>query len=409
MQRLGWIVRIITMLVLATLVTSAAYMAGFAAGTVYAPPKAAVITIQQEETPTEEEAKGFSVFWEAWHILENSYYGELPSFQKMVYAAIRGVLSALDDPHTSFLDPKQAALARENLSGSFEGIGAVVDMRDGRLVIVEVLKGQPAEKAGLKSGDIILKVDDTPIENMTLMEAVSLIRGPKGTPVRLTILREGEAEPFEVTIIRQRIEIPVVEYKIVDEDIAYLKLMEFSSPAAQRTREALKVLLSEHPRGLILDLRDNPGGLLDVAVEVGSQFVGEGPILIERFRGGQERVYEARKGGLATDPDLPLVVLVNSKSASASEIVAGAIQDSGRGILIGEKTYGKGSVQQPYTLSDGSELRVTVARWFTPKGRAIHQEGLEPDIEVKMTEEDIEAGRDPQLDKAIEYINSLTR
>jgi len=399
-----WLLRVSIAITISILVVGASFLAGYGVGMRTAPSSVIAVQAPLQGTPSPGEKERFSIFWEAWHILEKEYYGELPTFQEMVYAAIKGVLNTLDDPHTSFLDPKQAAIARENISGSFEGIGAVVDMRDGKLVIVEVMEGQPAEKAGLKSGDIILKVDDTPIENMTILEAVSLIRGPRGTPVKLTILRQGLKEPFEVTIIRQRIELPVVKYKMLEGDIAYIKLRDFSGLAPQKLRKALKELLAQHPRGIILDLRNNPGGLLSAAIEVASQFVGEGPVVIERFKDGTERIYEAEPGGLATAPSLPLVILVNGKSASASEIVAGAIQDAGRGVLIGEKTFGKGSVQQPFTLSDGSELRVTVARWFTPNGRAIHQEGLEPDIVVKMTEEDIEAGRDPQLEKAIEYL-----
>ncbi|MCS7285519.1 MAG: S41 family peptidase [Anaerolineae bacterium] len=347
----------------------------------------------------------FSVFWEAWEILEKEFYGEVPSPQERMYSAIKGVILSLGDPYTSFLDPKHASLAREDIKGTFEGIGAIVDMREGRLVIVEVIEGQPAEKAGLKSGDIILKVDDKPIENMSLLEAVLLIRGPKGTPVKLTVHREGLEEPFEVTIIRQRIEIPTLSYKMLEGGIAYIKLREFNEIAPRKLKEALKELMPKNPRGIILDLRGNPGGLLSAAVEVASQFVDQSPILIERLKSGEQKLFKPVRGGLATDPRIPMVVLINGASASASEIVAGAIRDHKRGILIGEKTLGKGSVQQPFTLKDGSELRVTIARWFTPSGQAIHGEGLIPDIEVKAGEE----GQDPQLEKAVEYLLTLRR
>ena len=397
--------RISAMAILGALLALASFFVGMGIGVrqVLAPTSIPVAT--PTSVPTPETGVDFSVFWEAWGILEREFYGEIPPAEERMYSAIKGVISSLGDPYTSFLDPKQASVARQDITGSFEGIGAIVDMKEGRLVIVEVIEGQPAEKAGLKSGDIILKVDDKPIENMTLLEAVLLIRGPKGTPVKLTVYREGLEEPFEVTIIRQRIEIPTLSYKMLDEKIAYIKLREFNEIAPKKLREALGELIPQKPVGIILDLRGNPGGLLSVAVEVASQFVDKSPILIERTKSGEEKLFKAMPGGLATDPRIPLVVLVNGASASASEIVAGAIRDHGRGILLGEKTLGKGSVQQPFTLKDGSELRVTTARWFTPSGIAIHGKGLTPDIEVKAGE----GGKDVQLEKAVEYILGLRR
>jgi len=356
--------------------------------------------------PASSEEGAFRVFWEAWHILEHDFYGDLPDAQEMTYSAIRGVVDGLDDKYTAFLEPRIASIIREDMSGAFDGIGAVVNMnKDGKLEIVQTLEGKPAARAGLRPGDIVLAVDDTVIEKMTVFDAVALIRGPAGSIARLTIKRQGLEESFVVEIVRQRIEIPIVESRMLDDDIAYLKLFEFSAEATSKLRTDLQSLLAEEPRGLIFDLRNNPGGLLDVAIEVGSQFVGEGSILVEKLKDGQDRDYPARRGGLATD--IPLVVLVNGGTASASEIVAGAIQDTSRGILIGEKTFGKGSVQVSHNLSDSSELRVTSAYWFTPKGRAIHEEGLTPDIQVDITEEDIEADRDPQLQRAIEYLRGL--
>ncbi|MCK4451184.1 MAG: S41 family peptidase, partial [Anaerolineae bacterium] len=294
----------------------------------------------------------------------------------------------------------------EDMSGAFDGIGAVVNMNnDGQLEIIRTFEDKPAARAGLEPGDIVLAVGDTAIEKMSIFEAVALIRGPAGSVARLTIKRQGVEEPFIVEVVRQKIEMPIVESRMLDDDIAYLKLAEFNAQAASKLKADLQSLLAEEPRGLILDLRDNPGGFLNVSVEIGSQFVGEGSILVEKLKDGQHRDYPAQSGGLATD--IPLVVLVNGGTASASEIVAGAIQDAGRGILIGEQTLGKGSVQLSHYLSDGSELRVTIARWFTPNGRAIHEEGLAPDIQVDMTEEDIEAGRDPQLQRSIEYLQGL--
>jgi carboxyl-terminal processing protease len=389
--------KIFVMMVLSIVIVSVAFLSGFGAGFTLAPAQPAPVAAAGEEPPE------FAVFWEAWHLIENEFYGELPTMQEVTYGAIRGVLVAIGDDGTSFIDPERAAIMREDITGGFEGIGAVVNMLpNGRLIIVEPLPGRPAAQAGIQQGDLVLQVDDTPIQNMTLMEAVSLIRGPEGTTVRLTILRKGVKEPFEVTIVRARIEIEVVEWRMLDDDLAYVKLNDFNAKATKELKEALQELMAQKPQGLIFDLRSNPGGFLQTSVEVASQFLDGGLVLIEKGRGDLEKEYRVESGGLATE--VPLVVLINMGSASASEIVAGAIQDSGRGILVGERTFGKGSVQLPHTLSDGSELRVTIARWFTPKDREIQGIGIIPDIEVEMTLEDLEAGQDPQLERAVEYL-----
>jgi carboxyl-terminal processing protease len=321
----------------------------------------------------------------------------------MTYGAIRGVLDLLGDENTSLLDPQSVEFFDTDLSGTFEGIGARVDLAPGGgVLVVEPFEGQPAYEAGVQRDDVIVRVNDKDVTKMPLSEAIRLIRGPKGTTVRLLIKRPGEPALIEIKVVRDRIDIPVIEYKMRDDGIAYLKLSEFNGRSPELVRRALQELMRQDPKGLILDLRGNPGGLLDAAVEVGSQFVGEGNLLVERFKDGREQPYPARSGGRATE--IPLVVLVNDGSASASEIVAGAIQDAGRGPLIGETTFGKGSVQIPHRLSDGALLRVTIALWFTPNGRAIEGTGLEPDIVVERTLEDRAAGRDPQLDRAVEYL-----
>jgi carboxyl-terminal processing protease len=349
-----------------------------------------------------ESGTAFDLFWEAWDLIQQDYYGDLPSEEKMTYGAIRGALNTLDDPNTGFVEPDIAAINRENASGSFEGIGAYITMRDNRLVIVNTFEGQPAEQAGLRRGDIVLQVDDTPIENMSIYEAITLIRGPAGTPVRLTILREAE-EPFEVNITRVSIDIPLVESAILEDGIAYVQLYQFNSDASVKLGDALEEILRENPRGLILDLRGNPGGFLNEAILTAGLFLPEGKaVLMERLKDGTERKFETSDAPVA--PDIEMVVLVDGGSASASEIVAGALQDYDRAALVGEKTFGKGSVQLLHELSNGAELRVTIARFFTPNDRAIHGEGLEPDIEVALTQEDVEADLDPQLDRAIEYL-----
>ena len=408
------LLRLAATALLVTMVTATAFFAGYGTGRVDAYPHAPAYEGDVPEMGDETASTAplisaadepFDVFWEAWGLLQRDYYGDLPDKQGMTYGAIRGVLGLLDDPHTAFLTPEQAQLWTAGIHGSFEGIGAVVnEWPDGGVLIVEPIEGQPAWEAGLRRDDVILAVDGEDVTEMPLEEAIALIRGPRGTSVRLLILREGEPALFEVEVVRARIETPVVQSRMLEGDIAYLRLAEFSTPSPVKVQAALQALMTLQPQGLIFDLRGNPGGLLDAAVDVASFFVPEGDILIERWQDGEEKRYPAR--GQPLIGDVPLVVLVNGASASASEIVAGAIQDSGRGLLVGEQTFGKGSVQIPHILSDGSLLRVTTARWFTPNDRAIHGEGLTPDVVVEFTVEDAEAGRDAQLERAIEILLS---
>jgi carboxyl-terminal processing protease len=346
--------------------------------------------------------QAFDLFWEAWALIQRDFYGDMPSDEEVTYGAIRGAINTLGDPFTGFIEPTVAEINRENYSGTFEGIGAVVTMQDGRLMIVSTYKDQPAEKAGLRRGDVVLQADDTPIENMSVYEAIIHIRGPAGSTVRLTILREGE-EPFEVDITRASIEIPVVESEMRADGIAYASLVNFSSDANVKLSTAIEGMLAQNPRGLILDLRGNPGGWLGESILVTGLFIPKGELVVtERYKDAPDQTHVTPDDPIA--PDIPMVVLVDGGSASASEIVAGALQDYGRAVLIGEKTFGKGSVQWPLQLSNGAELRVTVAHWFTPKDRGIHGQGLEPDITVALTQEDVDANRDPQLDRAVEYL-----
>jgi carboxyl-terminal processing protease len=405
MRRVEEALRFLVIVVVTACVVAGSFLAGYAA---HWAERLQAGTPAVSTQPEEGEAEGFRVFWQGWHLLQEDYYGDLPQMQDAARSALKGVVQSLGDPYTVVVDPKYAAILREDMTGSFEGIGAVVRMNEaGRLEIVEVFEKQPAAEAGLRRGDLILQVDDTPIENMNVMEAVALIRGPEGTSVRLLVQR-GKGDPFSVTLVRRKIEIPSVQTRVLERTvdgqehlIGYIRLTDFNAAVPRQFGAALRALLSYQPDGLILDLRGNPGGYLHVAVEVASQFVGEGAIVTERRKGGEARTFTAIPGGLATNPDLPLAVLVNMASASASEIVAGAVQDSGRGVLVGETTFGKGSVQLAYTLDDGSELRITTARWFTPGGREIHGQGLEPDIPV---EEPEEAEVDAPLEAAVAYI-----
>jgi carboxyl-terminal processing protease len=356
-------------------------------------------------TPSDDVEALFEPFWAAWMILHEEFVDQPVDETELMRGAIRGMLDSLGDEHTTYMDPDEYMQANIPLNGSYEGIGAWVDPDAEYLTIVSPMKGSPAERAGLKPGDEIVAVDG---EDMTGVDGNLVIRrvlGEAGTTVRLTIRREGEPELFDVEIVRERIVIPSTESEMLEGDIAYIHLLQFGTDTTSDLREELETLLAQNPRGLILDLRFNGGGFLNTAIEVASEFIGEGVIMVEQFGDGSEQVYEADPGGLATE--IPLIVLVNAGSASASEIVAGAIQDHERGLLIGETTFGKGSVQNWIALpDDNGAVRVTIARWYTPDGRQIHQIGLVPDIEIIPTDEDIDADRDVQLEKALELLTS---
>lgn len=347
-----------------------------------------------------------SLLWEAWDILDDEYIDpEALNEENMVHGATAGLVSSLGDPHTVFVEPLPASIMNEDLQGSFEGIGATVDMVEGKLVIIRPLPGSPALAADLRPGDVILAVDDEPLEGKPIWEAISLIRGPRGTLVRLLVKREGRSEPFVVPVTRDEVELPIVESRMLEREIAYLHLTEFNAISRKRVREALKDLLRHDPVGLVFDLRGNPGGLLQMSVDVASEFLTKGALVLsERQRDAPLEEYRVKRAGVATA--IPLVVLVNGSSASAAEIVAGAIHYNGRGVLVGTRTLGKGSVQNTHTLEDGSGLRVTVARWYLPDGETLDGEGITPDIEVPLSSEDVAKGKDPQLERAVAFLLS---
>jgi len=341
-------------------------------------------------------------FKQAYDLIQAEFYGDVPSDDELTYGAIRGMLQTLGDDYTSFIEPNIARIIREDASGSFEGIGALVRLNDAQKVeIVRVIQNSPAEAEELKAGDQIVAVDGKSIVGLGLYEAIGLIRGPAGSQVTLTIERPDTEQPFEVLITRAKLENPLVESRMIGSDVAYVLLTGFDGTATDRLQREIDSLLVRNPKGLILDLRGNPGGFLDEAIGVADLFLGDGVVLFERQKDGNEETFRSDDGDLAET--IPLVVLVDAGSASASEIVAGAVQDLGRGTLIGTKTFGKGSVQRVHALSDGSELRVTVARWFTPNDRAIHGEGIEPDIVI---EAGADAATDPQLDRAVEFLRT---
>jgi len=353
------------------------------------------------------EGVDFSLFWEAWNTLEKNFVDrDKIDYREMLYGAIKGLAGSLEDPYTVFMPPEDAKVFKEDVSGEFQGVGIEMGMRNGQLTVIAPLEGTPADRAGFKAGDKIIKVDGQDTQGITIDEAVKLIRGPRGTEVTLTVLREGWSEVKDFTIVRDVIEIPVLTWEMKDPNIAYIKLYHFSSTASSAFSKAALEILNSKAEKIVLDLRNNPGGYLEVAQDIAGWFLEkEDVVTVEDFGGKQEaEVYKAK--GNEKLLSYPTVVLINQGSASASEILAGALRDN-RGIkLVGEKSFGKGSVQELEELSEGS-LKITIAKWLTPNGALIAEKGLEPDVKVEMTEEDIEAGRDPQLDKAIEILKTL--
>ena len=356
----------------------------------------------------------FSLFWETWKILQDKFVNpDRLNVQNMIYGAISGMVKSLKDPYTVFLNPKQSKEFLEDVIGRFEGVGMEIGIRKGQLQVIAPLEGTPAQKAGIKAGDKILKINDTFTTDITIEEAVNLIRGPEGTEVSLTILRKGWDSPKEIKITRAVIEVPSLEWKLMDlpdggkKKIAYIKLYQFSEKADYDFTKAAVEILNSPAEMIVLDLRNNPGGYLEVAQDIGGWFLKKGEIVaIEDFGvKGKREVYKAE--GNSKLSGYPIVVLINQGSASGSEILAGALRDD-RGVkLIGETSFGKGSVQELERLKDGSSLKVTVAKWLTPKGQSISDVGLVPDIEVKISKEEEEAGKDPQLDKAIEVLKKI--
>jgi len=353
----------------------------------------------------------FSLFWEVYHKLQEKFVdkGKFDT-QKMIYGAISGMVKSLGDPYTVFFLPEETKRFEEDVKGIFEGVGMEIGIKKGQLQVIAPLEGTPAQKAGLRAGDKILKINDKETVDLTTDEAVNLIRGPKGTEVKLTILREGWEKPKDFKIVRAVIEIPSLKWEVKSAPegypIIYLKIYQFSEKASFDFSKAAIEILSEPSQKIILDLRDNPGGYLEVAQDIAGWFLEKGKIVvIEDFGKGEKKEYKSEGNGLFSN--YKIVILINKGTASASEILAGALRDNRGILLIGEKSFGKGSVQELEKLREGSSLKITVARWLTPKGNLISDVGLEPDIKVEMTEEDYEEGRDPQLDKAIEVIREM--
>ena len=322
--------------------------------------------------------------------------------EKMTYGATAGMVNALGDPYTEFFDPEGAKSMEEIVTGKFEGIGLQIGIKDKQLTAISPIKGTPADKAGIRPGDKILLIDEKPTSNLSASEAADIIRGPKGTKVVLTILREGEN--FDVEIIRDVINVPTVEWKMLENEIALLGVYHFSESTSQDFKKAVFEIINNNAKGIILDLRNNPGGLVNQAIDVAGWLLNRNDlVMIEKGRDGVKK--EFRTNGSGDLISYPTVILINEGTASASEILAGALKDNRNLTLIGEKSYGKGTVQKLINLSDNLMLKVTIAEWLTPNGNVINDNGITPDIEVELTLEDYEQQKDPQLEKAIEEIS----
>ncbi len=355
---------------------------------------------QQSEN---EQAYDFNLYWEVWDKLKTDFVDKNKvKDEDMFYGSLRGLVASVDDPYTVFMDPTEAKEFASDLSGVFEGIGAEVGMRDDIITVIAPLAGMPAEKAGVKAGDKLYAINGESTLGMTVDEAVKKIRGTKGTEVALTIIRKDEDKPLEIKIIRGVIVVESVKTEVRADGVMVITVSNFNDDTNDLFSKAVKTALTKNPKGLILDLRNNPGGYLDTAITMASYWVKEGPVVVEQFGEGKRQEYFAEGndslGGFKT------VVLINNGSASASEIVAGALRDYKKATIVGEQSYGKGSVQSLRDLSDGSALKVTVAKWLTPSGDFINEKGITPDIEIKLTKEDVNKNKDPQMIKALELI-----
>jgi carboxyl-terminal processing protease len=344
----------------------------------------------------------FQPFWQAWDILAQDYYYDLPQDKELTYGAIQGLYASAEDRYTFFVPPTEAEFDQQMMDGEFGGIGAYVGQnQDGLIVITMPFEGFPAEKAGLKADDIIFAVDGTDIRGWTLEDAVGLLRGEIGTDVELSIYRPSDQREFAVEITRAKVELPTVISEMYG-DIGYVRLFSFNGNATALLKEKIEALKAGGARALILDLRSNPGGLLDQAISVSDLFLDEGVVVTQRDKKGKEVIYRSGTGDLAED--MPLVILIDGLSASASEVVAGALGDRDRATLIGQTSYGKGSVQHVHTMQDGSQLHITAALWFTPNETPIQGQGLKPDIQVELPEDQAENVDQFYIDAALQYL-----
>ncbi|MEX0924867.1 MAG: S41 family peptidase [Candidatus Paceibacterota bacterium] len=356
----------------------------------------------------------FSAYWRAWKSIDEKYVPAGTSSESTITAeeklwgSIQGLTSSLGDPYTVFLPPKDNKSFEEDISGNFEGVGMEVGMRDGVLTVIAPLEGTPAKRAGIQSQDMIVEIDGRSTQDMAVDEAVQIIRGEKGTTVTFTIIREGEEEPLTIPVVRDAIDIPTINAYERNDGIYVIELYNFSEPSASLFRQSMKSFIESGSDKLIIDVRQNPGGFLTAAVDMASHFLPEGSVVVREDYGDkrEDQVWRS-KGYNVVDDDVEIAILVDGGSASASEILAGALSEHGKATLVGTQTFGKGSVQElvQITSNPKTSLKVTIAQWVTPGGNSISEAGLTPQIEVERTPEQYQQGVDPQMDKAIELLN----
>jgi len=358
-----------------------------------------------KETAVDTDAD-FSPFWKVWNEINEKYPGAAEvADQERVYGAIQGLVDSLDDPYSVYYDPEETKAFKEDIAGNFEGVGMEVGLKDKVLTVIAPLKDTPAYRAGIKAGDRIMKIGEEPTAGLSVEEAVKMIRGEKGTTVTLTIIHEGSREPEEIKIVRDTINIPTLDTELREDKIFVIRLYSFSANSTNLFRKALKEFVDAKTDKLLLDLRSNPGGYLNAAIDMSSWFVEGGKVILTEDYGDNRspEIYRSRGYDIFNEK-LKFVILIDGGSASASEIVAGAMQDLGKAKLVGTQSFGKGSVQEVVNITPETLLKITVARWLTPNGVSISEKGLKPDYEVEVTREDVAAKRDPQMDKAVELL-----
>ncbi len=344
----------------------------------------------------------FAPFWETWTTLHETFPGELDD-NKLMEGALSGMVDSIGDPHTAYMDAESFARINEGMSGEYEGIGATVEqnVETGGLELITIFDESPAAKAGLRPGDQIVRVEGDDITQLEQMEIIALVRGPAGTPVLLGILRPGEAEILDFEVVRDRISIPSVSGEVLEGSIGYVRLSQFEFSTSEAMRVELEAMDANHLNGLILDVRGNPGGYLTTSIEVASAYLKDGVVLLERTPDNEVK-HNALQNAIA--PDVPMVVLVDQGSASASELIAGALQDNGRATIVGMPTFGKGSVQTWRQLSNGGGIRITISRWYTPNGNSVSDVGIVPDVEVPYSPVEVSGDEDNQLTAAIQVL-----
>lgn len=381
------------------------FVSGVYVGIKREPAIAKVVGVTGKETPAETTAD-FSAFWKVWNEIDEKYPGaQNVSDQERIYGAIAGLVSSLDDPYSVFFKPEEAKSFEEDISGNFTGIGMEVSLKDKVLTVVAPLKDTPADRAGIKSGDKVIKIDDKITAGLTVDEAVKLIRGEKGTYVVLTVLREGKDAPIEIKIMRDIINIPTLDTELRKDGIFVIKLYSFSAKSSSLFKKAIKEFAESKSDKLIIDLRGNPGGYLNAAVDMASWFLPGGKVVVTEDYGANQPAEPFRSKGYDVFSDkLKLVILIDGGSASASEILAGALHDYKKAQLVGSQSFGKGSVQEVIDVTKDTILKITVAKWLTPNGVSISEKGLTPDYVVEMTENDVKEKKDPQMDKAVEVL-----